>query len=127
MKKLAKIFCALCALFAVVSLAACAPKDSDAAKAKLEKAGYSVTWTAYSEVQEDGAVGKLAAVKGSSTGALIGSLIDGEGLTATLYDSAKNAKAALAETQDAEGKTNAQVVGKWLVYGNEDAIKAFKK
>ena len=125
MKKLAKLFVILTALFAVVALASCAPKDSDAAKEKLDKAGYTAVWNVYDEVQEDGAVGYLVATKGKTLGGMIDGL--GDGLTAVLYKTAKQAKAAVAEHKDAEGKSNYQVVGKWVVSGSEDAVKAFKK
>ena len=122
-----KVFVALfVALFALV-LVGCAPKDSDAAKAKMEKAGYTAVWSAYSEVKEDGSVGYLVANKGKSIGASLDGLLDGDNLTAVLYNSTKNAKAAFNDTKNAEGKTNYSLVGKWVVYGGEAAVKAFKK
>ena len=112
------------ALFALFALVACAPANSDKAKEKMDKAGYSCVWVAKDEVGENGEIGTLTCTKGKSLGGLIDGL--GDGLTATLYDSSKNAKAAFNSSKDAEGKTNLQLVGKWVVWGSEEAIKAFK-
>ena len=118
----------LVTLFVCVALlVACAPANSDKAKAKLEKAGYSVAWSANKEVDENGEVGYLTATKGQSLGGLIDGALAGDGLTAVLYDSAAHAKAAYNDSKNAEGKSNLTLVGKWVVYGGEDAIKAFKK
>ena len=111
------------ALFALV-LVGCAPKDSSAAKQKMEKAGYTVVATVYDEVQEDGSVASLACTKGNTIGSIIDGL--GNGLTAVLYDSTKNAKAAYNSSKNAEGKSNYTLVGKWVVWGSEEAVKAFK-
>ena len=114
-------------LVCAVLLVACAPANSDKAKAKMEKAGYSCAWTANKEVGEDGEVGYLSATKGQSLGGLIDGLLDGDGLVAALYDTSAHAKAAYNETKNAEGKTDAVLIGKWVVSGSEEAIKAFKK
>ena len=120
MKKLIKIFSVLLALVAVVSLASCAPKDGAAAKEKMDKAGYVATWSANKEVGENGEVGSLVVVKGISTAGV-------DGLTATLYKTGSQAKKAFNDSKDAEGKTNLTLVGKWVCWGSEEAIKAFKK
>ena len=124
-KVLGVLILAVCALL----LVACAPADSDKAKAKMEKAGYTVTWSANKEVGEKGEVGYLTATKGSSLGGLIDGVLNGDMLVAALYDSASNAKKAFNEAKDAEGKVpeNAEVVGKWVIYGTDGAIKTFKK
>ena len=119
-----KLFALLVVVFALFVLVGCAPANSDKAKEKLDKAGYTVVWTAASEKGEDGYVGTLVATKGKTLGSLIDGL--GDGLTAALYDSASNAKKAYNDTKDAEGKTNLQLIGKWVVWGSEEAIKAFK-
>ncbi|MBO7536455.1 MAG: hypothetical protein J6T34_04890 [Bacilli bacterium] len=112
-------------LVVVVLLVACAPANSDKAKAKMEKAGYTCAWYANKEVGEDGQIGYLGCTKGNTIGTIIDGL--GNGLTATLYDSAAHAKAAFNDTKDAEGKTSAVLAGKWVLAGSEEAIKAFKK
>lgn len=122
-----RILGVLTLLVCVVLLVACAPANSDKAKAKMEKAGYTASWVANKEVGEDGQVGYLSATKGNSIGSLIDGVLNGDGLVATLYDSSANAKKAYKETQNAEGKTSAVLVGKWVVTGSDEALKAFKK
>ena len=104
-----------------VLLVACAPKDTEAAAAKMKKAGYIATASVASEDKEDGYVGQVTGTKDSLSEAISGAY------TAELYKTAKQAKAAYEKTQNAEGKSNATLVGKWVFYGNEDALKAFKK
>ena len=122
-----KVLGVITLLVCAVLLVACAPKDSDAALKKLEKAGYSASWSANKEVGEDGQVGYLIATKGNSIGSLIDGALAGDGLTAVLYKTSKQAKAAFNDSKNAEGKTNYTLVGKWVIYGSEDAVKAFKK
>ena len=119
-----KLIALLVVVFAVFVLVGCAPANSDKAKAKLDKAGYSCVWSANDEVGENGEVGTLVATKGKTIGSLIDGL--GDGLTAVLYNSSSNAKKAYNDSKDAEGKTNLQLIGKWVVWGSEEAIKAFK-
>ena len=114
-------------LVVAVLLVACAPANSDKAKAKMEKAGYTCAWTANKEVSEDGEVGYLTATKGSSIGGLIDGLLDGDGLVAVQYDTAAHAKKAFNDSKNAEGKTDAVLVGKWVISGSDAAVKAFKK
>ena len=122
-----RILDVLTLLVCVVLLVACAPANSDKAKAKMEKAGYTASWVANKEVGEDGQVGYLSATKGNSIGSLIDGVLNGDGLVATLYDSSANAKKAYKETQNSEGNTSAVLVGKWVVTGSDEALKAFKK
>ena len=117
--KLAKILSAFVLTLAVAMMVACAPANSEKAVAKMKKAGFDATSIVYSEVQEDGAVASVAAQKGG--------LLSTNGLTATLYKTSKQAKAAYNETKNAEGKSNCTLVGKWVVWGSEEAVKAFKK
>lgn len=119
-----KLLALLVVVFALFVLVGCAPANSDKAKAKMDKAGYSAVWVAASEKGEDGYVGTLTCTKGKTLGSAIDGL--GDGLTADLYDSASNAKKAFNDTKDAEGKSNRQLIGKWVVWGSEEAIKAFK-
>ena len=120
--KLAKILSAFVLTFAVAMLVACAPSNSEKAVEKMKKAGYLASATTYSEVQEDGAVASVSGTKDS-----LSQVLSGNGFTATLYKTAKQAKAAYNDTKDAEGKTNCTLVGKWVVWGSEEAVKAFKK
>lgn len=113
MKKLSAL---LLVLFCAFILVACAPKDSGKAKEKMEEAGYSCIATVLDEKTESGMVANVTGSK---------SLLK-DTFTATLYDSAKNAKAAAT---NAEGNIpdGTYVVGKWVFVGTEEAYKAFKK
>ena len=115
-----KFLAVITLLVCVVLLVACAPKDTEAAVKKMKKAGYTATAAVASEVKEDGYVGSVSGTKDSLSEALSGIY------SAELYKTAKQAKAAYEKTQNAEGKSNATLVGKWIFYGNEDALKAFK-
>ena len=117
--KLAKVFSAFVLTLAIAALVACAPANSDKAVAKMKKAGFEASATTYSEVQDDGSVASVIAQKGG--------LLSTNALTATLYKTTKQAKAAFEETKNAEGKSNCTLVGKWVVWGSEEAVKAFKK
>ena len=126
MKRVFRLSSLVVFVFALLALVACAPKDTAAAKEKMEKAGYTVVVTTNKEVGENGEVGTITCAKNEgSLGAITGAL-NGKGLTGTLYDSSKNAKAALEKTKDAEGKTSAKQVGKWVVVADDEALKAFK-
>jgi len=121
MKRTLRIATLLIAIVALFTLASCAPSNAQKARAKMEKAGYTVVWYALDEPDEDGVVGRMTCGKN-----LLSS--DNTGLTAVLYKTAKQAKAAYKETKeelgdDLEGLTR---VGKWIVYGDADAVKAFK-
>ena len=98
--------------------------DTDKTIRKLDNAGYTCEWTANSEVGKDGEIGTLVAIKGKSFGSFIDSL--GDGLTAVLYDSSSNAEKAYNDSKNDEDKTNLQLIGNWVVWGSEEAIKAFK-
>lgn len=112
-----RFFIIVAMLLAVVCLASCAPGNTDKAKAKLEKKGYTVLVVTNKEVGENGEVATLTATTG---------LLSGNSLTATLYKSGAKASAALKETKNAEGETVCKKIGKWVVVGSEQAIKDFK-
>lgn len=122
-----KVLGVITLLVCAILLVACAPSSSDAAVKKMEKAGYSASFTTLKEVGEDGEVGYLVATKGQSIGGLLDGLLDGDALSAALYDSSSNAKKAFDATKNAEGKTSCVLVGKWVVSGSDEAVKAFKK
>ncbi|MBR4237590.1 hypothetical protein IKQ02_04060 [bacterium] len=119
MKKLVKSLCAVVALFAIaLCLVACAPKDAQAAKEKMDKAGYSVV-VVYDNTGKETEEGEaIANVTGTAN------ILKGDAFTAFLFKSAKEAKAALDD--DYKDKENVAVVGSWVIWGSEEAIKAFK-
>ena len=129
MKKLVKSLCAVVALFAIaLCLVACAPKDAKAAKEKLEKAGYTakIMYEKTGDEAKEGAIANVSAVKGSSIGGVVDGVLGGDFFSATLYASSKEAKQAYEDSKDSDGKTSLQLIGNWVVGGEEEAIKAFK-
>lgn len=121
MKKFTKILAlTLVIAFSFALLAACAPSNYDDAETKMKDAGYTV----------------LGGVDKNAEEGLVGGFIAGKGLLATdgmmiaaLYDSSKSAKAAYDDMvkEDDEDYENLQRIGKWIVYGDEETIKEFKK
>ena len=127
MKKTLRFAGLFVALFALFALVACAPSSVDKAKEKMEKAGYNCAALTGDEVDEDGYVGGfVASEKGNNILGSIGSALEGKVMFAALYDSASHAKAA-AKDDDGNIPDGVEVIGKWDVSGDRDAIKAFKK
>ena len=110
MSKILKLSSLFVMVLAFVLLCGCAPKDVAKAKEKMTEAGYLCL--GYEDKEAEGFVGGFAATKIS------------ENITAALYDSSKAAKEAAEKLGD---KDSIQVIGKWVVWGSEGAIKAFKK
>lgn len=124
MKLIKKFSLVAMLLVAILSLAACAPKDPVKAKEKLEEAGYAVI--------VDGTVQpgilKLAGVDGVSS---VITATNGEELLQAYYfaekGQAKDALEALTKWAEKNGKeSNFSRSGKWLYAGTEQAIKDFK-
>ena len=112
-----KLIALLVVVFAAFVLVACAPSSYEKAKAKMDDAGYTCLGGVNKEVGDNGEVATLS-----------GTTIK-ENFVAVLYDSSSNAKKAFNSAKDAEGKVpdNLELVGKWVIYGSENAVKAFKK
>ena len=124
-----KLIALLVVVFALFVLVGCAPADLDKAKAKMEDAGYKAIVEKLDKTGEDGEVGYLQASKGEGLASAIVGALDGDILVAVLYDSASNAKKAFNKAKEDSGDkmpSNAQVVGKWIIYGSDAAVKAFK-
>ena len=119
MKKNLLVIASIVAIVIICSVVfvACAPSNYEKAVAKMEEAGYTVVGTQYSAT-DSGAVATLTATNASLKSALNGTA---KTVVATLYESSKQAKAAAADNSDAV------VSGKWVLTGDADAIKAFKK
>ena len=125
MKRVLKISSLLVFVLALVALAGCMPKDPEKAKAKLEKAGYSVT--------VDGTISPkvLNAIDGiNGAKSVVSASKDDEHVSAVYFESAKLAKEsykAMKEQAANNGeKTEAKLSGKWIYYGTEAGVKAFK-
>lgn len=119
MTKILKLSSLLVLIFVFVLLVGCAPKDVDSAKQKMTEAGYLCA--GYEDKDAEGLIGGFGATKGILTK-------NPQALTATLYDSSKSAKAALAKIEGTIGENEViEIIGNWLVWGTEEAIKEFKK
>ena len=109
----------------LIGMVACGgPKDLESAKATMTEAGYSATIINASEGNEDGAIGTLSATKVSLD---IGSgcNMEGEHVTATLFESSKAAKAYYEKHVDENEEDDDEflhVKGKWVYFGTEAAI-----
>ena len=66
----------------------------------------------------EGAVANVTASKKTDDGTIA--------MTAVLFDSAKNAKAFYNASKDDEKKTSLILSGKWVMDGDEKAVKDFK-
>ena len=116
MKKTVIVLIAVLVLAVVlgVALVACAPKDMDAAKKKMNNAGYTVM--SYSGGLYEDCDGAFMALKSN------------ESLYALHFTSSKAAKKAYEDLQDEDDKEpNLKHQGKWVFYGSEGGVKAFAK
>lgn len=133
MKKFVKIFTLVVALFAILAVASCAPKDGAAAKEKLSKKGYQDI--VLDSTVEPAAI-KLLTKKNVDvclTASKTEKNKDGEDVTytlhAVLFTSKADAKASIKAMEDRAKengeKTEVKQSGKWLYYGSEKAMKDF--
>ena len=108
-----KFLCAILMGIMCLGFVACAPFTVEKAEEKMEKAGYTVL--AYSDDEAEGMVGGILAQKG---------LIGGSTLYACLFDSKDAATDFYSKA--AQISSSAVLDGKWVYWGDEDAIDAFK-
>ena len=124
MKKLLKLLSlALIAVIASCSLLACAPSDLSKAKEKMAAAGYNVIVTEAKEGNEDNRVGTIVVTKIE-----IGATFEAESFTATLFKSAKDAKAYYEKnygSDDKEDESTVKLSGKWIYWGSGETEKVF--
>ena len=112
----------------VLVLAGCTPKDGDAAKKKLEKKDYTVEVlkgdNSISRATIEAIAKDAEEVVGFSKKTDDGGRIAG---TAILFESAKAAKEFYNDHKDdkSEGE-KVLLLGKWVVGGDEQAVKDFK-
>ena len=117
MSKILKLSSLLIMVLALVALTGCAPKSVDAAKEKMQDAGYI---TVGYEGEGEGLVGAFSATK-------IISITQAESIVATLYDSKSSAKEAYKKaSENLKADEVCEQIGKWIVIGTEQAIKDFK-
>ena len=129
MKKFIKgLSLALILAFSCVLLTACGgPKNLAKAEEIMKEADYNVVVTLAEEGNEDGKVGTISATK-IDIGLGSGLNVNGEHITATLFESSKAAKAYYEGHKDEEKEDEDQVLkvkGKWVYFGTETAIEIF--
>ena len=103
MKKLCKLFGLILTAGLILTLSACAPKDMDAAKKKLEKKDYKVAVV----------LNYFVATNGENT------------VTGYLFDSKEEAKESIEQIEKLAGDLKVEQAGKWLYFGTEQGMKDF--
>lgn len=129
MKKVLKLSSILFVVAFLFTLVSCAPKNAEAATAKLEKKDYTVMNQALTiqELKEkfgiDGVKNALFCFKKDKDGSMYS-------LTAVLFEKKSQAKDAASKIKESNEKANLEInitiVGKWVIYGSEQAIEDFK-
>ena len=99
---------------ACVAMAACAPMSVEKAEEKMQKAGYTVV--AYEKEDAEGFVGGFVATAGLS------GLLGGNTMTALLFETAD----AASDFYSVANQAGAVLDGKWVYWGSEEAVDAFK-
>ena len=97
-----------------IGMAACAPSSVEKAEEKMQKAGYTVV--AYEKEDAEGLVGGFVATAG------LGGLLGGNTMTALLFET----KDAATDFYSTVGQVGAVLDGKWVYWGSEEAVDAFK-
>ena len=108
-----KIICAVLSAVSCLGFAACTPSSVEKAEEKMKKEGYTVV--AYEDKNAEGLVGGFSATKAEG-------FLDGENVTALLFETSDDAKAFMEE---GGAKLNAIRDGKWVYWGTEDGIEDF--
>lgn len=104
-----KILLAILAAFMCIGMAACTPSSVEKAEEKMQKAGYTVV--GYEDTDKaEGLVGGFVAMD-----------VIVPKLTALLFES----KDAATDFYSATNKTGAVLDGKWVYWGDEEAVKEF--
>ena len=129
MKKVLRLSSILVVVAFLFTLVSCAPKDAAAAKSKLEKKDYKV-------ITSEDAISGIKALgidlEGAETALYFRAKESDkhEYLYAILFAKKSQAKDAASKMKEYEekngGSSNVQNIGKWVVYGTEQAIKDFK-
>ena len=108
-----KFLCGILTAVTCLMLVACTPSTVEKAEEKMKEAGYKVV--AYNKDDAEGLQGGIIATSG---------LIGGNTMTALYFESSDAAK----DYYESLGEdTKAVKDGKWVYWGDEAAIKAFKK
>ncbi|MBR2441703.1 MAG: hypothetical protein IKB20_01325 [Clostridia bacterium] len=107
-----KFLVALMAALTCFACVACAPTSVEKAEEKMQKAGYTVV--AYSDKEAEGLVGGFVASNG---------ILTGDSMTALLFETKDDATDFYSNVDD----LGATLDGKWVYWGDEEAIKEFTK
>ncbi|HQC55094.1 MAG TPA: hypothetical protein PKX91_05160 [Clostridia bacterium] len=110
-KVLPVISLVLVVVLVAMFLVACGPSTVAKAKENLSEAGYLV---AGGQREAEGVVGVIIATKLTSS------------MTGVLYSSTSAANADYKKIKEEHPNTTVEKIGKWVVWGDEAAIKAFK-
>lgn len=112
MKKMFKIIATTAlSVLACATLFACVPSNMEKAKTKMKKEGYTIA--AYEDKEAEGLVGGFIATKK-------GDFIELDTLTALLFDDKDSAKDFYEDLNKGVQK------GKWVYWGDEDAMEDFE-
>ena len=117
----------VCSAIASLLTLSCMTPHVAKAEEIMKEADYNVVVTLAEEGNEDGKVGTISATK-IDIGLGSGLNVNGEHITATLFESSKAAKAYYEEHKDEEKEDEDQVLkvkGKWVYFGTETAIEIF--
>ena len=114
-----KFLMMLATLLACICITACTPSSLADARTKMAEAGYNVNDAL--TLGMEGVLGGVSATKGGIGGS---GLLGGESLTAYYFDTNEAAKNYYEANSD---KSNITLDGKWVFYGTEGGINAFKK
>lgn len=101
----------LIVVLAAMFLVACGPSTVEKAKENLREAGYVVVG---GQREAEGVAGVILATKLTSS------------MTGVLYSSTSAASADYKKIKEENPNTTVEKIGKWVVWGDEAAIKAFK-
>ncbi len=101
----------LIVVLAAMFLVACGPSTVEKAKENLSEAGYLVVG---GQREVEGVAGVIVATKLTSS------------MTGVLYSSTSAASADYKKIKEENPNTTVEKIGKWVVWGDEAAIKAFK-
>ena len=97
-----------------IGMSACAPSSVEKAEEKMQEAGYTVV--AYEKEDAEGLVGGFVATAGLS------GLLGGNTMTALLFET----KDAASDFYSTVSEAGAVLDGKWVYWGSEEAVDAFK-
>lgn len=132
MRKTLRISLVAVAMLLLTTLVACTPKDPEAAVKKLEKADYTVLSSTESNLVKAGLVALGISVEDIIV-AYKGDKNSSDAIMALYFKSKDDAKKQMEKVEEfaKESEEDGEELkvyqsGKWLYFGSDDAVKAFK-